>query len=1094
MPSTEAQLRVSNTLAAITAPMQLSVIERLVKDLVIVRRDANGISTGVLEADGNTISVSSTWGQITGTLADQTDLQDALNAIESAGVADGDKGDIVVTGGVWNIDDGVVTLPKMANLTQAAIIGRAAGAGTGVPTALVASEVRTILNVADGATANSSDAALRDRSTHTGTQLAATISDFSSAADARITAAVGSSVQAYSTILDEYAAVNPTTGGLALVGVAGTADTFPYYSALNTASLASITAAGRAILDDANADAQLTTLGLSANGASLVKAADYAAMKALLDLEIGTDVAAFAATVSQAEAEAGTEVALRRWSPERVKQAILALAPSADTVATDSIWDAAGDLVVGTGANTAARLPKGTAGHFLRVKADGTTLEYAAIPGGGDALTSNPLSQFAATTSLQLAGVISDETGSGALVFGTAPNITGGNVIELSSLSVRNAGTGAFDMGIVHNGTMTVDRNLTFNVRDAARTIDLSGNLVLGGTLTTAASLTTAGAHAATFTFSAPTSVEFPTTGLLVTETGTQSLSNKTLTSPTINNGTANSLTLVTPALGTPSSGTLTNCTGLPISTGVSGLGTGIATFLATPSSANLAAAVTGETGSGALVFGTSPSLTSATLTTPTISGEYTTAGSEVITPSAMGALGVDVTKSLNTKSVSADSTLTFSGTPTTNAWFGLQLTNSDTAAHTITIPSSFSYSAQQAITTFTLPASGKVLLMWRYDGTTYHLFGETEVIGQWGSETSIASATTTDLDSVNSINVSITGTTTITSFGVADAGVVRKGRFTGILTLTHNATSLILPGGASITTAAGDRFQATSLGSGNWVVDWYTKANGTPIAGGGGDTSTNTTTSVDGEGAVFSGTGGKTLKRFTGSGIVHAASGVLSAISGYAAEATVASASTTNIGATASINVSITGTTTITGLGTVAAGTHRFCRFTGSLTLTHNATSLILPGQNNITTSAGDRMLAESLGGGNWVVHYYVAASRTNHRNIWNAASKDQVVDLPFLHESPSNKTYPIMLKARAAFTLTEVAAKTTSGTCSIQVTIDGVNCTGGSLAVTSTEGSSAITANNSVAAGQTVAIVVSSVTSAVDLQVSIGGTRVMA
>lgn len=69
----------------------------------------------------------------------------------------------------------------------------------------------------------------------------------------------------------------------------------------------------------------------------------------------------------------------------------------------------------------------------------------------------------------------------------------------------------------------------------------------------------------------------------------------------------ATSPTLVTPALGTPASGTLTNATGLPVSTGVSGLGTGVATFLATPSSANLASAVTDETGSGALVFGTSP-------------------------------------------------------------------------------------------------------------------------------------------------------------------------------------------------------------------------------------------------------------------------------------------------------------------------------------------------------------------------------------------------------------------------------------------------------------------------------------------------------
>jgi hypothetical protein len=71
----------------------------------------------------------------------------------------------------------------------------------------------------------------------------------------------------------------------------------------------------------------------------------------------------------------------------------------------------------------------------------------------------------------------------------------------------------------------------------------------------------------------------------------------------------ATSPTLVTPALGTPSSGTLTNATGLPISTGVSGLAAGVATFLGTPSSANLASAVTDETGSGALTFATSPTL-----------------------------------------------------------------------------------------------------------------------------------------------------------------------------------------------------------------------------------------------------------------------------------------------------------------------------------------------------------------------------------------------------------------------------------------------------------------------------------------------------
>jgi hypothetical protein len=83
------------------------------------------------------------------------------------------------------------------------------------------------------------------------------------------------------------------------------------------------------------------------------------------------------------------------------------------------------------------------------------------------------------------------------------------------------------------------------------------------------------------------------------------------------NNVLATSPTLTTPILGTPQSVTLTNATGLPVSTGISGLGTGVATFLATPSSSNLAAAVTDETGSGALVFAASPTLTTPILGTP---------------------------------------------------------------------------------------------------------------------------------------------------------------------------------------------------------------------------------------------------------------------------------------------------------------------------------------------------------------------------------------------------------------------------------------------------------------------------------------------
>lgn len=73
---------------------------------------------------------------------------------------------------------------------------------------------------------------------------------------------------------------------------------------------------------------------------------------------------------------------------------------------------------------------------------------------------------------------------------------------------------------------------------------------------------------------------------------------------------TINTPTFTSPVLGTPVSGTLTNATGLPISTGVSGLGSNVATFLATPSSANLASALTDETGSGLVVFSAAPTLT----------------------------------------------------------------------------------------------------------------------------------------------------------------------------------------------------------------------------------------------------------------------------------------------------------------------------------------------------------------------------------------------------------------------------------------------------------------------------------------------------
>lgn len=93
-----------------------------------------------------------------------------------------------------------------------------------------------------------------------------------------------------------------------------------------------------------------------------------------------------------------------------------------------------------------------------------------------------------------------------------------------------------------------------------------------------------------------------------------------------------------------------------------------------------------------------------------------------------------------------------------------------------------------------------------------------------------IASAGTTDLGAVPGLMHDITGTTTITSFGTVSAGIWKIIKFEGALTLTHNATSLILPGGANITTADGDVAIAISEGSGNWRVVSYVPATGRPV------------------------------------------------------------------------------------------------------------------------------------------------------------------------------------------------------------------------------------------------------------------------
>ena len=155
-----------------------------------------------------------------------------------------------------------------------------------------------------------------------------------------------------------------------------------------------------------------------------------------------------------------------------------------------------------------------------------------------------------------------------------------------------------------------------------------------------------------------------------------------------------------------------------------------------------------------------------------------------------------------------------------------------NTAAMTLSVNGTTATAVVQATPSGTEPLVGGEIIAGAYieciyDGTNYELYTNVVKPGI-GPLTSLASATTTDLGTISSHNILITGTTTITGFGSsAIVGYpIYRLQFSGILNLTYNATSMILPGAAGITTAVGDSAVAQYLGSGDWQIISYFRAS----------------------------------------------------------------------------------------------------------------------------------------------------------------------------------------------------------------------------------------------------------------------------